>query len=117
MQRSTLRTIILVTGIITAAIHLVLLNIPFIQSTGRPDVLFTLNGLGFIAFLAAIFLNLPVFSQRKKLIQYAFMGYTALTILAWIPGGARNIVGYATKLDELILLTALWMYTRGIEPE
>jgi hypothetical protein len=103
---------ILILGLITALVHLVVLNISFVRETGSPDVLFTLNGLGYLGLLAAFFWKVPFFSTRPRLLQYLFMGYTAITVLAWVAMGARNFIGYATKLDELLLIAALWMHLK-----
>jgi ABC-type microcin C transport system permease subunit YejB len=111
MKRSTLRAVILVTGLITALIHLVLLNI----SMGKIDPLFTLNGLGYLALLAALFLNLPVVSKQQPLVHWAFMTFTAVTILAFIVIAPRPYtpLGYITKLDEIVLIAALYMHLRA----
>ena len=110
MNRSMLRTIVLVTGLITALIHLVLLNV----GMGTIDPLFTLNGLGYLALLAALFLDLPVVSKQRTLVHWAFMAFTAVTILAWaIMGGPYTMLGYLTKLDELVLIAALYLHLRA----
>jgi hypothetical protein len=49
MKHSTLHAVIIVTALITALIHLVLLSVLI----GEVSVLFILNGLGFLALLAA----------------------------------------------------------------
>lgn len=116
MNRSTLRTVILVTGLITALVHLVLLNIGILQEKGQPDVLFTLNGLGYFALLAAFFFRPSFLSGRGKMLHYVFIFYTAATILAWVLVGARNFTGWATKLDELILIYALVVHLRAEQP-
>lgn len=112
MSRSTLRTAVLVLGLITALVHLVVLNISFVQETGAPDLLFALNGLGYLGLLAAFLGKVPWLSQRRDLVHYLFMGYAAVTILAWVAAGARNFIGYATKLDEVLLIAALWMHLK-----
>ncbi len=109
MSRSTLRVVILITGLITALVHLVLLSILI----GEVAVLFILNGLGFLALLGAFYFNPTFLANRRRLVHYAFIAYTALTILLWIPGGTRSLVGYGTKIDEVILLAALWMHLRA----
>lgn len=116
MSRSTLRTAVLVLGLITALVHLVVLNISFVRDTGSPDLLFTLNGLGYLGLLAAFFGKVPWLSQRRALLHYLFMAYAAVTILAWVAGGARNFIGYATKLDELLLIASLWMHMKAESP-
>ncbi len=108
MSQKTLRAAILVMGLFTALVHLVLLNLSFVQETGSPDLLFTLNGLGYLAFLTAFFWEgVPFFSTRRRLLHYLFIAYTAVTVLAWVAMGARNAIGYVTKLDEVLLIAAL----------
>jgi hypothetical protein len=106
IQKSTavrignLKIAIIVLTLITAGIHFTLLF---------PDPLFILNSLGYLALLGAFFLNIPFLRQNHNLVRWAFMGFTVLTILAWIAIGDKTwIVGYLTKLDELVLLYLLW---------
>lgn len=113
MSRSTVRLAILVLGLFTAFVHLIVLNVSFVRDTGSPDLLFTLNGLGYLGLLAAFFWKLPWISERRSLLHYLFIGYTAVTILAWVAMGARNVIGYATKLDEVLLIAALWMHLKS----
>jgi hypothetical protein len=113
MTRSSLRTAVLILGLVTALVHLVVLNISFVRDTGAPDLLFTLNGLGYLGLLAAFFGKVPWISRRPTLLHYLFIGYTAVTILAWVAAGARNFIGYSTKLDEALLIAALWLHLRS----
>jgi ABC-type microcin C transport system permease subunit YejB len=110
MNRSTLRAVIIVIGLITAFVHLVLLNV----GMGKIDPLFTLNGLGFLALLAALFLNLPVVSRQQALLHWAFIGFTAVTVVAWVVlGRPYTALGYATKVVELVLIAALYLHLRA----
>jgi hypothetical protein len=113
MSRSSLRMVILVTGLITAAVHLVVLNIGFIEENGRPDVLFSLNGLGYLALLAAFWLRPSFLANRGVLFHYGYISFTGITIVAWLAVGARSLTGFATKLDELILIYALFAHLRA----
>jgi hypothetical protein len=109
MKNNTLtknQVAIVVFTLITAFIHLVVLN----TLMGKVDLLFTLNGLGYLGLLAAYFL--PFVRNYRTLVRWAFMAFTLVTIVAWLaigdktlPGGA---LGYFTKLDELALVIALW---------
>lgn len=110
MSRSALRTSIAVLTIITAVIHLVILNIPFMRTQGSPDILFTLNGLGYLAFLVAMFVDFPLLGDRPRFVQYAFIVYTLVTIIAWVLIGSRDLLAYLTKLDEVLLVAALWAH-------
>ena len=111
MKRSSLRAVILVAGLTTALIHLVLLNV----AMGKIDPLFTLNGLGYLILLAALLLNLPGVSKQQPLVHWAFMAFTTVTILAFIVIAPRpyTMLGYITKLDEIVLIAALYMHLRA----
>lgn len=95
---------IILLALATALIHLVVLNIQM----GQIDLLFTLNGLGFLAFLAALYLPLPVVRDNRSLVRYAFIAYTALSILAWVFVGLPSTpLGYFTKAIEAALIVLL----------
>jgi hypothetical protein len=112
MSRSTQRILILLAGLFTAIVHLIFLNIPALRGQGQLDVLFTLNGLGFFAFLAAFFFDIPLVRQYQRWVNWGFLAYTAVTLIAWIAMGARNALGYITAVDEVALIALLWMYLR-----
>jgi hypothetical protein len=112
MNRSTYRTVIIVTAVITGLIHLVLLNVLTMQAKGGIDLLFTLNGIGFLGLTAALFAEIPFLKEYEKWVIYSFIAFTLATIIAWITFGERSTLGYLTKLDELILLVALGLYLR-----
>jgi hypothetical protein len=101
---------ILLLGLATAAIHLVALNL----SMGKVDPLFTLNGLGYLALLAAYFLPLPILRQNHGLVRWALIGFATLTILAWvIMGKPYTTLGYLTKLIEAGLIGLLLLDRRS----
>ena len=109
MNKSVLRGVILVTGLITAIVHLYL-NVRM----GHIDLLFTLNGLGYLGLLAAFFFNLPWISKQRVLLHYLFMLFAAVTIVAWfILGDMNDMVGILTKVDEAILIIALFLNLRA----
>ena len=112
MSRSALRTSIIVLGLITALVHLVVLNLGYIRETGSPDVLFTLNGLGYLGLLVALFAGIPFLAGQRTLVHLAFIAFTAITILGWVAVGARSALGYGDKLVEILLIIALWMHMR-----
>jgi hypothetical protein len=101
-----LQAVIVLLGLITAAIHISLLF---------PDTLFILNGLGYLALLAAYFLPLPLFRERRGLVRLLFIGYTALTIVLWAvmnyPDGYTSL-GWITKAVEVGLIVALLLDRR-----
>jgi hypothetical protein len=78
-----------------------------------PDPGFTLNGLGYIGLLGAYFLPVSFFQQRHKLVWWALVGYTILTIVLWVIMGNKEFVagtssatGYYAKAAELLLLAS-----------
>lgn len=109
MSKNTLKNLILILGLATALIHLYL-NVRL----GRFDVAFTLNGLGYLALLAAMFGNLSFTRGRGDLVHYAFMAFTAITILAWfaLSGNFSDSLAVADKLIEVALLICLWLHLK-----
>jgi hypothetical protein len=119
MSRSTLRTGIIVLGLITALVHLVILNIGFLRETGKPDLLFTLNGLGYLGLLGAFVINPSFLAGQRRAFHYAFMGFAVLTILGFLALGGTGFggrpfdpLGWATKVDEVLLILALWQHAK-----
>ena len=97
-------------GIILAAIATAILHI-----TLFPDIVFTLNGLGYLGLLGAYFLPIAFFQQRHNLVWWALVGYTVLTIILWVIMGDKTFVagtssatGYYAKAAEVLLLIFLW---------
>lgn len=89
----------------TAVLHIILF----------PDIMFTLNGLGYLALLAAYFLPIPFLQEKRNLIWWVFVGYTTLTIILWVIMGDKNFVagtssatGYYAKAAEVLLLVFLF---------
>ena len=94
----------------TAVIHGIVLNI-LMQTI---DPLFTLNGIGYLALLAGLYLPIPIAKDNRSLVRWLLIGYTAITILAWVviswPGDA---LGQITKLFEVILIALLLVEGRS----
>jgi hypothetical protein len=111
MNRPMLRNAIVVLTLATAAIHFYL-NFNTGSFVFQPA--FTVNAIGYLALLAALLLNLPFLAGRGKLLHYVFIGYTALTIVAYFAvNGAKsfsNPVGLADKAVEVLLVAALWFH-------
>jgi hypothetical protein len=95
---------IIVLTVATAIIHL---------SRNFPDVVFILNCLGYLSLLAALYLPIPELAAHRSLARYGLMVFAALTILAWIGMGDKNLatgsVGYIAKVIEIVLIVLLWM--------
>jgi hypothetical protein len=87
----------------------------FLHITLFPDIVFTLNGLGYLGLLGAYLLPIPFFQEKRKLVWWALVGYTALTIVLWVVMGDKTFVagtssatGYYAKAAEVVLLFFLW---------
>ena len=98
---------IVVLTLITAAIHL------YLGSLGLP--MFVLNGLGYLALLAALYAPVPRLAPYKNVIRWALIGYTALTVVLWlfITGGVSTALGYTNKAVELVLIVLLLLEHRN----
>lgn len=99
---NTLKIVIAILALLTAGIHFSLLF---------PDVLFILNGLGYVTLLAAYLLPIPFARDNRGLVRWAFIGFTVVTIVAWIAIGEKSwpagAFGYITKAIEVLLVIAL----------
>lgn len=92
---------IILFAVVTAILHITLF----------PDIMFTLNGLGYLGLLGAYFLPISFFQQRHNLVWWALVGYTVLTILLWVIMGEKDfsastssMIGYYAKAAEVLLL-------------
>jgi hypothetical protein len=101
-------------GIIVSTLATALLHLSLFTHLGFTDPIF-LNGFGFLGLLGAYFLPIPFFQEKHKLVWWALVGYTVLTIVLWVILGDKNFVpgttsaiGYYAKAAEVILLVFLW---------
>ncbi len=105
-----IRWAIVILTLFTAYVHGILLN----QQMGHIDPLFTLNALGYLALLVALIAQWP--KGRLALVHYAFIAFTAVTILAWVIlnllRGNADALGYATKAAELLLIIFLYLHLK-----
>ena len=77
-----------------------------------PDPVFILNGLGYLALLAALYLPASRLARYRKAARWVLVGYTALTIFLWILFGLRVPIGYADKVIEVALIVLLLLDAR-----
>ncbi len=93
---------IIILTLATALIHFSLLF---------PDLLFILNGLGYLSLLAAYFLPIDLARKNHNLVRWLYMLFVAVTILAWVVMGDKSwpagALGYVTKLIEVVLIVLL----------
>lgn len=122
MKLNTKRTIILIAGLVTAFLHFGAAFNKALFPDG-PDILFTLNGLGYLGLLGAYFLPIQFFQDKHKLVWQVLFGYVIVTILAWLliwvgfsvirdgqPFFAvpESYYGIPSKIVEVIMLWLLW---------
>ena len=100
---NALRGGIVLLTLATALIHLQL---------AFPDPVFILNGLGYLALLAALYLPIPQVARYRNAVRWVLIGYTALTILLWILFGARTPIGYTAAAIEVALIALLLLEAR-----
>ncbi len=100
---TALRVGIVLLTLATALIHLQL---------AFPDPAFILNGLGYLALLAALYLPVLRLTRYRNIVRWVLIGFTALTILLWILLGARTPIGYIDKAIEIALILLLLLEAR-----
>ena len=74
-----------------------------------PDPVFILNGIGYLALLAALYLPVARLVPHRRAVRWALIGYAALTVLAWVAIGERTTLGYSTTAGEVALVVLLLM--------
>jgi len=102
---ATIRIGVVLLTLSTAAVHLSLLF---------PDPVFILNGLGYLALLAALYLPIPRLLPYRRAVRWALIGYAALTVLLWVAIGERTPLGSATTADEVALVALLVLEGRRL---
>jgi hypothetical protein len=48
----------------------------------------------------------------RRLVRYALIAYTALTVILWVIGGSRIPIAYIDKAIEVVLIVLLWIESR-----
>lgn len=102
-QLGLLQIGIVVLTLATAIIHFTLVF---------PSPMFILNGLGYLALLAALFLPIPQLAGYHRLVRWVLLGYTALTVVLWVVMGSRIPIAYVDKVIEVVLILLLWLDSR-----
>ncbi len=92
------QVLIMILTLTTAGVHFSLLF---------PDLMFILNGLGYLGLMGAYYLRLSFLKPYRRLIRLAWIGFTLLTIVLWVVMGERSILGYTDKIVEALLVGLL----------
>lgn len=112
MKLTPIKIGIILSSMVTALIHLglvpVLLNDPVYRMIA---VIFLLNGLGYLALLAAYLLPQPVFQKYRNLTRWLLIAYAVITILGWlvINRDFSDPLGVGSKVAEVILIILLFL--------
>ena len=95
----------------TAAIHLYL-------GLSFGNTLFILNGLGYLALLAALQVPIPQLTRFRPIARWALVGYATLTIVLYFIDNPGMTIGYVDKAIEVALIALLLAdaYRVGSEP-
>jgi len=111
---SALLPVILILTLLAAGLH-------FYEAIAAPDVrlLFTLNGVVWLALLAAYTLPIPALAEYRRPIRWLLAGYAALTIAAFfvwnILKGQWTPLGWITTAIEVALVVLLLLADRQAE--
>jgi hypothetical protein len=105
-----LQLAIILLALATASIHIYLALFVIKPS---PDVIFLLNGLGYLGLTAALYLPLGFLARWRSLIRWVLIGYTALTVLLWVfmalLPGTTTPIGWIAKAIEVTLIVLLFL--------
>ena len=114
MSKNRYRLLVIITGVIAAAIHILLGVASLGEAFGVP---FILNGVIYLALVYAV-AGSPSFLQgRESLVHYLLMGFAALTIVLYFVfngvEGLSSPAGIITKVDELLLILFTWLHLKA----
>ncbi len=93
--------------LVTAVIHLVL----GFGSDGMFQILFILNGIGYVALVVGLYF-VPQLTAQRSLLRYALLLFTAVTFILYFVFNWPDVVspmGLIDKAVELVLIILLWM--------
>ncbi len=74
--------------------------------------MFILNGLGYLALLATLYLPVARAVRHRNVVRWVLICCAALTIFLWILIGARTPIGYFDKAIEVDLILLLLLEAR-----
>ncbi len=108
----SLQYAVIVLTVLTALLHLGLGIGSFQDTLGN---LFVLNGLGYLALLAALYF-LPQFAGMRSLVRWALMAFAAVTIVAYFVMNDQawsSPPGLVDKAIEVALIVLLYLDSRS----
>ncbi|MBN2501949.1 MAG: hypothetical protein JXB38_14300 [Anaerolineales bacterium] len=111
--------LVIIFGLVTAAIHL-FLGIGDLSGGMAPfGILFILNAIGYAVLVGGVVTNkVPVLSGNKALAHWSLIGFTALTFVLYflmsgvLDGQPAGVAAIVTKVDEVLLIVATFLHMR-----
>ncbi len=73
-------------------------------------IMFILNGIGYIVLATALYM--PQFKDFHNPIRWVLIGFTAITVIAWVIVGERSMIAYIDKAIEILLMILLFIEQR-----
>jgi hypothetical protein len=112
MNKNLFRILVIITGVITALIHLFLGFRSLNDNLGIP---FILNGISYLVLVYAVVAPPSFLEGRESLMHYLLMAFAALTIVLWyfLNGDFSDPIGLVTKIDEILLIIFTWLHLRS----
>lgn len=102
---------VMVLTVLTALLHLAL-GVNFFQDMlGK---LFILNGLGYLALLAALYF-MPQFAGMRSTVRWVLIAFTAVTVVAYFVMNDQALTsppGLVDKAIEIVLIVLLYRESR-----
>jgi hypothetical protein len=110
------RYLIILLTLVTAGIHFYFYNTD--PKGGLLFTMFLLNGLGYLALLALLYLPLHLPESLHRLVRPVFIAYTIITIVLYIVISWQSNIWSApwapvSKVAEVILVWLLWSEGRA----
>ena len=110
MSKANLRFGIIGLTVATSLIHLSL----GVGLSDSLDILFLLNGLGYLALMWTFFWTPGFIKVSKKLVYNTYLIFPIVTVVAyfvmWGADSFSNPFGLVTKGIEVLLVVALWKH-------
>lgn len=95
-------------GIVGLTVATALIHFYLNVLMGRVDLLFTLNGIGYLGLIGLMYLPIDFIRPYRRLARLALIVFTLVTIAAWAAFGSRDILGYTDKAIEVALVLLLF---------
>lgn len=69
--------------------------------------LFYANALGYLGLLGLLYLPIPMVAPYRTYVRWALAAFAAVTVVAWVFMGTRDMLAYFTKVIEIVLIILL----------